>query len=119
MGRNTTTRQPTSRKQAEMSDQIRAHLKDIEDNPYQARSNYSEVSLVALSASIKEMGLLQVPVARRVGDKYQLVFGHQRKRAFEMLYREGLKDYECMPLTIRDLTDREMFEISVSENLKR
>jgi ParB family chromosome partitioning protein len=96
-------------------------LASIEDNPYQMRTGYDESALTALAISIHEVGLLQVPVARKVGQKFQLAFGHRRKRAFEQLYRTDWAAIvsHTMPLIVLNLTDREMFEISLSENLKR
>jgi ParB family transcriptional regulator, chromosome partitioning protein len=94
-------------------------LNDIEENPYQPRDVYEATALVALAASIREMGLLQVPVARKVGEKYQLAFGHRRKEAFEILYSEGWDEFAQMPLYIMDLTDKAMFEVAVTENIKR
>jgi len=90
----------------------------IRDNPYQSRSEYDQIQLEQLAANIKEFGLLQLPVARKspTGDFYELAFGHRRKRACEILF-QGSPDY--MPLIVMELTDREMFEISLSENLKR
>src|SRR5688500_17249112 len=98
---------------------IRVSLADIEDNPYQMRTIYNAALLNALAASIQELGLLQVPIARKVGEKYQLAFGHRRKMAFEKLNLNGLPAYSEMPLIAMDLTDREMFEVSLTENLKR
>jgi ParB/RepB/Spo0J family partition protein len=96
-------------------------LELIEDNPYQSRVVYDESQLSALAASIQEIGLLQVPVARKVGNKYQMAFGHRRKRAFELLYRTEWAAIVSrdMPLIVLDLSDREMFEVSLTENLKR
>lgn len=94
-------------------------LTDIEDNPYQVRTDYDESMLTALAASIQDVGLLQVPVGRKVGDRYQLCFGHRRKKAFERLCLNGFPQYEQMMIDVMDLTDQQMFEISLSENLKR
>jgi ParB/RepB/Spo0J family partition protein len=102
-------------------EQILVPLTDIEDNPYQMRTVYDESMLDALATSIQEVGLLQIPVARKVGKKFQLAFGHRRKRAFEKLYQTEWAAIvsHTMPLIVLDLTDREMFEISLAENLKR
>lgn len=96
-------------------------LELIQDNPYQMRTVYDESQLTALAESIRDIGLLQVPVARKVDKKYQLSFGHRRKRAFEQLYRTDWAAIveKTMPLIVLPLTDREMFEICISENLKR
>lgn len=94
-------------------------IDEIDDNPYQTRTEYDQGQLVQLATSIRDLGLLQVPVARKTGERYQLAFGHRRKRAWQMLYEEGLKNHNFMPLHVMELTDREMFEISITENIKR
>ncbi len=101
------------------NESVRVLLTDIEDNPFQVRTTYDESTLTALAASILDVGLLQVPLARRVGEKYQLAFGHRRKIAFEQLSRSGVTAYESMPLMVTDLSDREMFELAIAENIKR
>jgi ParB family chromosome partitioning protein len=98
---------------------VRVPLSAIIDNPFQIRSVYDESALSALAESIQDVGLLQVPAARKVGDKFQLCFGHRRKKAFEKLYMSGLEMYGEMPLVVLELTDREMFESCLIENLKR
>ncbi len=102
-----------------ISEPVRVLLTNIESNPFQVRTTYDESAVTALAASILDVGLLQVPLARRVGENYQLAFGHRRKMAFEQLFRSGITACESMPLMIADLTDREMFEAAVAENLKR
>ncbi len=94
-------------------------LTDIESNPYQMRTSYDEALVTALATSIQEVGLLQIPIARKHGKKFQLCFGHRRKKAFEQLFLSGQSSYKEMPLLVHDLTDQEMFEISLTENLKR
>lgn len=94
-------------------------LSDIIDNPYQARVAYDSESLSALADSILEVGLLQIPLARKVNDKYQLAFGHCRKRAFDILYSKGMKGFAYMPLYVLDMADREIFEIALTENFRR
>lgn len=101
------------------SEPVQVLLTDIEDNPYQVRTTYGESMLTALATSIQDMGLLQIPLARKVRDKFQLAFGHRRRKAFEKLCQNGLASYSKMPLIVMDLTDRQMFEISIAENLKR
>ena len=102
-----------------MTEPMLVHLEEIDDNPYQTRTAYDEILLISLASNIKEIGLLQIPVARSVGDRYQLAFGHRRKRAFEMLHREGSEGFDRMPLIVREFTEPEMFEISITENIKR
>lgn len=109
---------PSNKFKADKSKTLVA-LSSITDNPYQARIAYDPASLSALADSILEVGLLQIPLARKVDDKYQLAFGHCRKRAFDILHSKGMKGFGQMPLYVLDMTDREMFEISLTENFRR
>ena len=98
---------------------VRVPLTDIRDNPYQVRTTIDETALSDLVVSICDVGLLQIPSARKVGDKFELAFGHRRKQVFQRLADDGLSAFEEMPLIVLELSDREMFEIGVSENIKR
>ena len=100
-------------------------LKQIADNPYQHREVYEGIE--ELGRTIAAVGLQQAPKARLNGKGYQLKFGHRRKRAFDWLLKnyikEGLPDryggYTVMPLDIEELTDRELFDAMVIENTQR
>lgn len=84
----------------------------IDDNPFQERSAYGD--LTDLANDIREHGLLQAPVVRRAaGGRYELAFGHRRKRACE------LAGMTAMPVVIRRLSDEEMATIAFSENEQR
>lgn len=100
-------------------------LEKILDNPYQDRGSYEDIA--ELGRTIAVNGLEQTPKARLIGDRYQLKFGHRRKRAFEWLRdnfkKEGLPDqyggYTVMPLVVEEITDKEMFDGVVIENVHR
>lgn len=84
-------------------------------NPHQPRENFDEESLVELSASIAEMGVLQ-PVLVRPGDEeghYQLIAGERRWRAAQ---RAGLT---TVPAVIRPVDDIGSVEQALVENLHR
>ncbi|MEO1133581.1 MAG: ParB/RepB/Spo0J family partition protein, partial [Cyanobacteria bacterium J06639_1] len=98
----------------------------IDDNPWQRRDGADTREVLAIAESIVELretlrdsrGLLHVPIARKVGDRYQLGFGHQRRDAFaELSLDEEL--FAEMPLRVKDLTDEEMVRLLVHENEKR
>lgn len=97
----------------------------IDDNPYQDRGSYEDIA--ELGRSIALNGLEQMPKARSTGKRYQLKFGHRRKRAFEWLRdhwkAEGLTDryqgYTVMPLEVEDFSENEMFDGVVIENVHR
>lgn len=85
----------------------------IDPNPYQPRQAEDPAAVAEIADSIARNGLMQVPTARQVGDRYQLAFGHTRLAAYKLLQDP------CMPLIVRDLDDLQMFELGVSENIKR
>ncbi len=94
------------------------NLNDIKDNPYQPRLHYNQNRVAELAASIKENGLLQVPIARRIDGTVELAFGHMRKRAFLNLAKND-KKVTTMPLDIRDLSQKDMAMFALEENMKR
>jgi ParB family chromosome partitioning protein len=96
-----------------MEKQSLIQIELIEPNPYQPRQVEDLAVVEEIAASIKHNGLMQVPTARRVNGTVQLAFGHTRLAAFK------LNGEKSMPLIIRDLTDLQMFELGVAENIKR
>ena len=96
-----------------MDEQILVSLDLIDPNPYQPRQVEDHEFVVEIAANIRQNGLMQVPTARPCGARYQLAFGHTRKAAFV------LNGETRMPLIIRQLSDLQMFELGVAENIKR
>jgi ParB/RepB/Spo0J family partition protein len=102
-------------------------IKDIVDNPYQHRDQEDPAAVEELAISIFRNGLQQYPAVRAVNSHYELVYGHTRKAAFRLLSTQGVptaeikadKQYAQLPVYVRDLTDRQMFELAIVENLKR
>lgn len=101
----------------------------IDDNPYQPRSSYPTTKIEELAVSIAHHGMRQIPEARENGDRYQLAFGHMRKRAFGKLIKKppaygtpDVKDLlkaKSMPLDVKEITDKQMVEFAIEENLRR
>ena len=89
------------------------HVKSIKANPYQPRKMFDEEAIQELSASIKEHGILQPIILRKVGTTYEIVVGERRFRAAKMA---GLQE---VPAVIRILTDEETMEFAILENLQR
>jgi len=85
----------------------------ISPNPYQPRRVFERVHLEELAQSIKELGVLQPIIVRKVGTGYELVAGERRLRACQML------DLKTIPAIIRNLSDKEIAEIAIIENLQR
>ena len=88
-------------------------LERIEGNPYQPRSTFDQEKLRELTESIREHGVIQPVLLRSMGDTYQLVAGERRLRAAK---EAGL---ERIPALIREMTESEMMEISLIENIQR
>ncbi len=86
----------------------------IEPNPEQPRLAFDEATLLELSASIKEHGVLQPILVRPLGNaRYQLIAGERRWRASKTA---GL---ETIPALIEDIDDDTAREIAIIENLQR
>jgi len=89
-------------------------LDRIEPNPEQPRLAFNEESLLELSASVKEHGILQPILVRPLdGGRYQLIAGERRWRASKLA---GL---DTIPALIEDIDDDTALEIAIIENLQR
>lgn len=89
-------------------------ISEIEPNRGQPRTDFDEEALAELADSIAQHGVLQPLLVRPVsGDSYQIVAGERRWRASRMA---GLTE---VPVIIKELTDSEVMEIALIENLQR
>ena len=88
-------------------------IADITPNPRQPRTVFDEDLLNELVHSIKEIGLLQPIVVRRVADRYELVAGERRWRASQLA---GL---QTIPAIIRETADDDLLRDALLENLHR
>ncbi|MDU0211825.1 ParB/RepB/Spo0J family partition protein [Staphylococcus aureus] len=88
-------------------------ISDIKPNPYQPRKTFDENHLNDLVDSIKQYGILQPIVLRKTVQGYYIVVGERRFRASKIA---GLKYVSAI---IKDLTDEDMMELAVIENLQR
>ncbi|QOY78872.1 ParB/RepB/Spo0J family partition protein [Staphylococcus aureus] len=88
-------------------------ISDIKPNPYQPRKTFDENHLNDLADSIKQYGILQPIVLRKTVQGYYIVVGERRFRASKIA---GLK---YVSANIKDLTDEDMMELAVIENLQR
>lgn len=80
---------------------------------YQPRTEFDGEALQALADSIKEKGVLQPLLVRKSGDKFEIIAGERRWRAAKMA---GL---DKLPVIEKDLSDREVLEVALVENLLR
>lgn len=93
---------------------VTLNISEIEPNRNQPRREFDEESLNQLAESIKIHGLIQpILVKPLFGGGYEIVAGERRYRACQLA---GITE---VPVTIRELTDRETMEIALIENLQR
>ena len=92
---------------------IELPIDTIAPNPNQPRKDFDDQALQDLAASLRQSGVLQPVVVRRLGDGYQLIVGERRWRAAKLA---GL---ERVPAVIREATDAESLELALVENLLR
>ncbi len=85
----------------------------VDANPWQPRRDFGEAELEELKAMIAVQGLLNPPVARKVGARYQLAAGERRWRACQSL------GWLTITLSVRTLTDAEMRRVAFQENKGR
>ena len=88
-------------------------LDQLRSNPYQPRKTFDEEALQELSNSIKEHGVFQPIIAKKSIKGYEIVAGERRVLASRMA---GL---DKIPAIVKDLTDEQMMEIALLENLQR
>jgi ParB family chromosome partitioning protein len=86
----------------------------ITPNPRQPRQIFDEEALAELAASIKEVGLLQPVVVRRIGTaRYEIVMGERRWRACQ------IAELESVPAIVRETSDDDLLRDALIENLHR
>lgn len=92
---------------------IEAKLSSIKPNRFQPREEFDPQKLKELVSSIKEKGVIQPVLARIIEGGYELITGERRLRAAKKL---GL---EKIPLIVKEVSDTEMLELALIENLQR
>jgi ParB family transcriptional regulator, chromosome partitioning protein len=88
-------------------------IEEIQPNPFQPRKVFSEEQLQELIYSIREKGILQPLLVRRRGNGFELIAGERRWRAAQ---KAGMKE---VPILVKDVSDSEMLELSLVENIQR
>lgn len=98
----------------EVAQQNEVPISSISPNPRQPRTVFDEAALNELTASIKEIGILQPPVVRRISEgRYELIMGERRFRAAKAA---GLTS---IPVIIRQTPDNELLREALIENIHR
>ncbi len=95
------------------SDFFMCPIGEITPNRYQPRTVFSQEELDRLRDSIAEQGVLQPLLVRHMDGGYELIAGERRLRAAESA---GLSR---VPVVVKDLTDEQVLEVSIIENIQR
>lgn len=88
-------------------------IERLKPNPDQPRRTFNAEDLNDLSASVKEKGIIQPLIVRKVGEDYQIVAGERRWRAAQQAQLHEV------PVLVRELDDTEVLEIAIIENIQR
>ena len=88
-------------------------IEDIIPNRFQPRLQFDDKGLEELAASIKQHGIIQPLVLRRVDDKYEIIAGERRYKAASIA---GLK---TVPAVIANIDDNKSAEVAIVENVQR
>jgi len=92
-------------------DEIEIDLIDL--NPYQPRTNFNQKDIDELASSIKELGLIQPITIKTKDDRYELISGERRLRAFKILKLKSIPAY------VRKADDQASLEMALVENIQR
>jgi len=92
---------------------LRLRLKEIKPSPNQPRKDFGPEGLEALAASIREHGVVQPVVVRKLDGGYEIVAGERRWRA------AGMAGLDEVPVRVIDVDENRVIELSLVENLQR
>lgn len=95
------------------SEILQVPIEDIIPNRFQPRISFDDKALQELSNSIKQHGIIQPLVLRKLGDKYEIIAGERRYKAATMA---GLTK---VPAVIADIDDNTSAEVALVENVQR
>lgn len=114
VGSGNNTAETASAKRAEPDKDVTfVKIGKVEPNREQPRKNFDEDALLELSESLKQYGVLQPLLVQDKKDYYEIIAGERRWRAAKLA---GLKE---VPVIIKNLTEQEIVEISLIENIQR
>ena len=95
------------------NDNLLIPINKIKSNSQQPRKAFDNESIIELAESIKHHGIIQPLILKQSGDDYVIIAGERRWRAAKMV---GIKE---VPAIIMELTDKEILEVSLIENIQR
>lgn len=88
-------------------------IEEVARDENQPRQHFDQAKLEELAASIRARGVIQPILVRRDGAQYRIIAGERRWRAAQVA---GLKE---VPVIVRDVSEKDAFEIALIENLQR
>ena len=88
-------------------------IKMVQANKEQPRKFFDESKLIELSESLKEHGIIQPLIVRKIGDGYSIIAGERRYRAAK------LAGFKKIPAIIMDISDAKLLQVSLIENIQR
>ena len=103
----------TTENEVDESRVILAKPAEIVPSPFQPRRTFNEEQIAEVAASIRERGLVQPLVVRKVDGKFELIAGERRLRAVRSLGQKEVK------VVLMEASDREVAELALIENLQR
>ena len=113
VGESTKAKKSTQKEEVQEKADTLVKITKVEPNREQPRKNFDEDALLELAESIKQFGLLQPILVQDRKDHYEIIAGERRWRAAKLA---GLKE---VPVIIKNLTEQEIVEISLIENIQR
>ena len=100
--------------QKDISTTTKINIDLIEKNPFQPRTNFTEIEITELASSIKTYGLIQpITVRQNTHNKFELISGERRLRAAKLI---GLKE---IPVFIKNIQNKNMLAVALVENIQR
>lgn len=113
VSKNTSTKSKQEKKEEKKEGETFVNITKVEPNREQPRKNFDEDALEELAESIKQFGLLQPILVQDRKTYYEIIAGERRWRAAK---KAGLKE---VPVIIKNLTEQEIVEIALIENIQR
>ncbi len=88
-------------------------IEELRPHDQQPRKSFDDSKMEELTASVREKGIIQPLVVRRMDDHYQIIAGERRWRAAQ---KTALRE---VPVVIQDVTDDLAYEMAIIENIQR
>ncbi len=92
---------------------IQLHLDDVIPNRFQPREVFDDQALKELAVSIKEHGVIQPIIVRKIGEKYEIIAGERRYKASSLVGKTTI------PAIVKNFDDKESSKVALIENLQR